>query len=252
MKKQHIRTVIIALALITSANVLLRFLRKIWCDECIEILIVSKIILAVISIGFVLKYGFRKKLRDGMRVFSIWTLVAFALVVMAFIQMERIILPTNISTTENIKFLIFNLSTGFFEEVFFRIFVFYFILQSMRNIDHALWKTTLWTSICFGFAHVTNLLSGLDFLSLVLLILFATVVGIILQGIYIRTKSLVLVIVLHGLINYFGTYKSVLIKSMEYVETSEWNRLFGTLIFIGLLFLIFVLPIRRYLISSKV
>ena len=251
MKRNTIRTLVLALALITSANVLLRFLRKLVCDDCLEILILSKILLAAISMVFILRYGFNNVLRNGIRVFSIWTLVALALLIMAFLKMEQILAPQDISAIMNLKFLVYTLSTGFFEEIFFRVFVFYFIFRSMKNSENVIWKSTLWASFCFGLAHVTNLLDGFDTISLIIQIGFAMIVGIILQGVYLRTMSIILIGTLHGLINYFGTYRIYLFKLvLEETDEIEWDRLITTLIILGVLSLIFIIPIRRYLKSS--
>lgn len=249
MKNFTIKNLIVALVLITGAIILLSYVRHLVCDGCLELKILSNIILAGISILFILRYGFGKILRDGMRMFSIWTLVAVVLLTMAFIEMERILLPEGISTITNVKFFLSNLSTGFFEEVFFRVFVFYFIMQRMKNTKNAIWKATLWTSLCFGLAHTLNFVSGLDIVSYITLIVFATVVGIIFQGFYLRTKSIILVAVLHGLINYFGSYNSYFMSgSVDVVEDFNWNSLLNGLFTYIVLSLIFIIPISWYLI----
>lgn len=249
MKNFTIKNLIVALVLITGAIILLSYVRHLVCDGCLELKILSNIILAGISILFILRYGFGKILRDGMRMFSIWTLVAVALLTMAFIEMEHILLPEGISTVTNVKFFLSNLSTGFFEEVFFRVLVFYFIMQRMKNTKNAIWKSTLWTSLCFGLAHSLNFVSGLDIISSISLIVFATLVGIVLQGFYLRTKSIILVAVLHGLINYFGKYDSYFMgRSVAIVKSFDWNSLLSSLAIFGVLSLIIIVPIRWYLI----
>lgn len=251
MKNFTIKNLVIAIALIIGALILLSYLSHLACDSCLELEILSNIILAGISIVFILRYGFGKILRDGMRVLSVWTLVAVGLLVMAFLEMERILLPEGIPTITNVKFFLSNLSTGIFEEVLFRVFVFYFIMQRMKNKKNAIWKSTLWTSLCFGLVHTLNFVSGLDIVSYIILVVFATVVGIILQGFYLRTKSIILVAVLHGLINYFGKYDSYFIgSSVEILKGVDWGSLLSSLAIFGILSLIFIAPIRWYLISK--
>lgn len=89
----------------------------------------------------------------------------------------------------------------------------------MRIEKNSLILTIVSTSMLFGLAHLSNLFNpDFDILSVINQILFAISIGLFLQSLYIRTRSLILIICIQALINYFGTYKSVLLKPVENID----------------------------------
>ncbi len=85
---------------------------------------------------------------------------------------------------------------GFSEEVICRILPLSLPLQR-GNDSKTLWKISLATSFCFGLFHGGNLLIGADFVSTVIQVLYAIGIGMLLSGIYIKTRSLWTCVILH-------------------------------------------------------
>jgi hypothetical protein len=71
--------------------------------------------------------------------------------------------------------------------------------------------------------HFTSIIKGLDILSSINLLVFAFVVGLLLQALLIKFKSIVLVSVIHCLIDFFGTMRRSLFK-IENTDISDTNN----------------------------
>jgi membrane protease YdiL (CAAX protease family) len=94
---------------------------------------------------------------------------------------------------------------GVFEELFFRVVLFrlIFCLLVSSSSCHILTKAALITSFLFGVAHYTNLVHpSSDLLSVVNQTIFAFAVGMMMQVVLVKTRSLLLVICLHGVWDY--------------------------------------------------
>lgn len=111
------------------------------------------------------------------------------------------------------------LSTGFFEETLFRFLLFIGLIKQFERHDYKkLIQIAIWTSLIFSLMHVFNLLNGLcSFQSSVNQIVVAFGLGFLLQSLFVRFRSLFLVSVLHGLLNFIGTFDTV-IQNNETVE----------------------------------
>lgn len=127
-----------------------------------------------------------------------------------FIENKIIDNGLKITFAENLLFLFFCLSVGFFEELLFRV---YFFQQLLANKKYSLWKTTIITTLLFALVHSFNLLKlEYSILGVFFQIFFAFIMGIILQALFIRFQNIFLVGALHGLVNYFGTYRTRLFQ----------------------------------------
>lgn len=101
---------------------------------------------------------------------------------------------------ETVLYIFSMLSVGFLEEVIFRGLLFKAL--SKDNIKTAI----VVSSVTFGVGHIINLLSGADFISTLIQICHACIIGYIFTLIYIRTKSLVFCIIAHSLFNSFDAF----------------------------------------------
>jgi len=128
-------------------------------------------------------------------------------------------LPTN--QFINSLLIISQIGTGIFEELFFRVILFYLIYCILK--DKSLIKALVVTSILFGLSHFTNLIDSDNSLpSVINQCIFAYSLGIIFQLIFLKTRSIFIGICLHGVWDYFATKdiltetKEVLIQEQDY------------------------------------
>ena len=96
-------------------------------------------------------------------------------------------------------------STGLFEELLCRAALFFAILKQLGKKQ--VWKAVILTSLFFAIAHLPNMFrpEGVNF-SVISQIVFAFGGGLLFQSLFIRFQNLFLVVVLHSLINYWGTF----------------------------------------------
>jgi membrane protease YdiL (CAAX protease family) len=147
-------------------------------------------------------------------------------------------------------FVLSCLATGVFEELFFRFFVFNYLLKKLKK---NLLFSILVSSALFALAHLTNLfLYSYDTYSVINQTLFAFSIGIFLQVVNIRTNSLVLVMFFHALINYWGSYRSKLVQIIpETLSEQTFNDFLTSFISIILFSLLILLPLSWVLIRNK-
>lgn len=98
---------------------------------------------------------------------------------------------------EILLYVLTMLAVGFLEEVIFRGLLF----NAMRRETPR--AAVIVSSITFGFGHIVNLIngSGVDLLSNLLQVLYATCAGFMFVMLYLRTESLIACILAHGIFN---------------------------------------------------
>jgi membrane protease YdiL (CAAX protease family) len=218
--------------------------------------IVLKIFLSLITIFFIIKWGLIK----GRKIFKNNKIVIPLLLILIFISVKLVI---SNSTEQNVlllpinHFLFFSscLSVGMFEEFFFRILVFYFLSTVCFSEKNNLIKSILISSLLFGLMHFTNFFSpDYDKLSVINQMFLAFSLGILLQSLFIKFKNIYLIIIIHALINYLGSYKSRLFDiTREVVDsTNTVNDLIQTLIIIFVITVLFILPFSYYMIKPEI
>ncbi len=136
------------------------------------------------------------------------------------------------------------LTTGFFEEFFCRLLLFGLICNSLKDYNYGnYYKEIVITSLIFGLLHLTNLFNpDYDIISVVNQIMFAFIIGVLLQCLLIRLKNIVLISVLHGLINYNLMAKAKLFKTenraispnqfIDFIESFKTFIVLGVIIFL--------------------
>ena len=106
--------------------------------------------------------------------------------------------------------------------------------------------TIVLTSVIFGFIHSVNILAGANPFLTVLQILYATAIGLICVGIYMRTGNIWVTIVLHTFAD-FMDFLSVDLQGTEGAVTAAPDL--GSVIY--LLFCAFVFFINAFTVLKK-
>lgn len=122
-------------------------------------------------------------------------------------------LAINYSAVESVLYVLSMLCVGFLEEVVFRGLLF----ESLKkdNVKVAI----VVSSVTFGIGHIINLFngSGADLLPNILQVVYATSAGFMFVMMYLRSKSLFVCIVAHGLFNALSAFSNTATTPMQNV-----------------------------------
>lgn len=131
----------------------------------------------------------------------------------------------------------------FFEEFFFRGVLINNYIKNGINIR----KSIIYSSIIFGLFHMVNMFKVDDFFSLFNQIVVAIFIGILFGSLFVLTKNIYLISLLHALIN-FPTYIKVVISKTattvsqntfmeDVISTIMMMLIYSPLLIIGLFFI---------------
>jgi|688.fasta_scaffold567003_1 membrane protease YdiL (CAAX protease family) len=138
------------------------------------------------------------------------------------------------------------LVTGFFEEFFFRALIFGYICLAYSNHHYKnYYREVILTSFLFAIAHLSGIFNkNIDIASIVNQIMFAFLIGIVLQAILYRLNNIFLNSIIHGLINFSGMLDQKLLKLKRVEEETtafeDFSQSLFTFILVGV---VVVLPI---------
>lgn len=226
---------------------------KIFEDDLI-IKIIIKIILAIFTLLFLSKFKLLSNIKNNKKslFFNLLSLVLISLSYY-YVNEQIKIFNLNISYSKHIQFLFSCLSVGLFEELFFRIFIFYFMINIFKKDDKRTLKSMIITSLFFGLSHFSNFLNTEYYkLSVIYQSLFAISIGIVLQSMYIKFKSLTFIITLHGLINYYGSYKSKFFDIYSNINKIDENDDFLSTLFFLVIFMVISLIFSYFLLRKEI
>ncbi|MBP9793712.1 MAG: CPBP family intramembrane metalloprotease [Flavobacterium sp.] len=145
------------------------------------------------------------------------------------------------------------LVTGFFEEFFFRVLIFGYICLAYSNYHYKnYYREVILTSFLFAIAHLSGIFNkNIDMISIVNQVMFAFLIGIVLQAIMYRFNNIFLNSIIHGLINFNGMLNQKLLKLKRVEEETtafeDFSQSLFTFILLGVLvvFPIFYFSFRR-------
>lgn len=146
------------------------------------------------------------------------------------------------------------LTTGFFEEFFFRILIFSYVCNAFHTKSKENnYKTVLTTSFLFAITHLTNLFNDeMDAISVINQMMFAFIIGIFFHSIFFRINNIFLISILHSVVNFNGMIKSKLFKigdhSIEASTSDDFIQSFITFIIVGL---VIVFPVLYFGLKNK-
>lgn len=146
------------------------------------------------------------------------------------------------------------LSTGFFEEFFFRILIFSYICKTLEGIQKGKnYKAVLITSFLFSIAHLTNVFSEeFDTVSVINQILFAFAIGIFFQCLFFKWKNIYLLSFMHAAVNFNGMIKSTLFKIEDHsLDNTPINNFIQTMIVLVIFTALLVIPILYFGLKNK-
>ena len=108
----------------------------------------------------------------------------------------------NLTVAEAVLYILTMLLVGFLEEVIFRGLLF----GAMKK--DSLKAAVIVSSLTFGMGHIINLFngSGAELLPNILQVVYAAATGFMLVMLYLRTKSLIVPIVFHGVFNALSVF----------------------------------------------
>ncbi len=101
-------------------------------------------------------------------------------------------------------FLLECISVGFFEEIIFRAILLFVLYNMLSKYKFGLYFTILISAVIFGIFHFFNLISGASFVDTLLQVGYSFLLGIMWAVVYLRTKNIWFVMVLHATYNFFG------------------------------------------------
>lgn len=136
------------------------------------------------------------------------------------------------------------LSTGFMEEFLCRWIIFGLVVAAYPQ-RRALGQIVM-TSGFFALLHIGNLITGrLDIFSVLNQTLFAFLMGLFLQGLFIRYRNIILVTVLHGLANFHGMYNARFKPEDQFMsEGDPMTDVLQTQVFFGIVCFVVLLILR--------
>jgi membrane protease YdiL (CAAX protease family) len=130
-------------------------------------------------------------------------------------------------------------SVGFSEEVLCRWIIFGLVIVAYPQ--RKVFGQIIIASALFALLHIGNLITGdLDIFSTLNQMLFAFLMGLFLQGLFIRFKNIILIGVLHGLINFHGMYNSIFKLETQLLEEDPLMDVIQTQIVFGIMCIVFL------------
>ena len=118
------------------------------------------------------------------------------------------------------------IGTGIFEELFFRMFIFGVLFCCINTSSESrITKAAIYTSLLFGLAHLSNLINpDASLFPIANQVILAFSIGILFQGIFLKSGSIVLVICTHAIVNYLGT-RHIILSAQTTQISSEYSAL---------------------------
>ena len=209
-------------------NLLLKYVIIHYFDSNNLAMIASRTILTLIIIYF---WFYRKNNHFDTKYIlsSKWLLISLICVVAVYVM--EIINEPNYLQLSFFTLLLKCFSVAILEELLFRYIIYRYYVN--QNIIKKV--SILNTSIIFALFHFANLINGSDFYSVIIQIQLAFLIGFLLQLIFIKSKSLVLIISIHAIINFVGSINQVnssISHTTLTIDDFMYNQIFIMIIYI--------------------
>lgn len=165
-------------------------------------------VFGAVGIIFIIMFGFNKYLGIGKSSFSGFDLMLLGLVVVLnnFPYIALIQGGAEYIATGNIlvRYLVYCLSIGFFEEIFFRGLIFPLLFLYFRGKKHGTLLSVLVSSAVFGLVHLINLFGGASFGAVAMQIGYSFLIGAMCAVVFLFTRCIWWAVILHGVFDIGG------------------------------------------------
>lgn len=156
------------------------------------------------------------------------------------------------SPVSNVRFILYFihcLITGFYEEFLFRLLIFGMVSAYLLSLHkQSIFKSVFFSSLIFALCHLTNLFDiNYDYIGVFNQVLFAFLIGFVLQSIYLKCRNIFVVAIFHAIINFTGTFNSkLLLTTHSSIPEINLNQVCNTLLTFIAFGIVIVLPISLY------
>jgi membrane protease YdiL (CAAX protease family) len=183
--------------------------------------IVSELVMAVIAILIIKKLGlFNSKLFSknnlglGLKLGSFVILTGvIQLVIYLSLNYNN---PLNFALAPIIGAIIYSFAVGIYEEVFMRGLILQNLMLNYGYSKKGIYKALILAAVFFGLAHLINLTHA-PLIDTLVQVVYAMTAGIILGAVFLRTRSLLSVILLHSIFDLF-TYLTTAVYAGHFVS----------------------------------
>lgn len=123
---------------------------------------------------------------------------------------------------------------GIREECFFRGAIQSILAKKYADSVKGVWFAALIASSIFGIVHLLNIFTGYDPLVVLMQAISATGTGLFFAAVYLRSRSILVPILVHALIDTVALSGSIFLTQtrVETVNALSWNALIGMVIYI--------------------
>ncbi len=188
--------------------------------------ILVELILGLLSLILILRLGlFHKDLFSFKNLFLGFKL-GFFIILSGFIQFI-IYLYVNNGNSINIIWvsvfssILYSFAVGFYEEVFMRGLILQNLVENYKTKSNGFYNAVFISAIVFGLAHLINILHAPLFDTLIQVV-YSIAAGVIFGAVFIKTRNLLSIILLHGIFNLF-TYLAVNLYSLNFISYNLVN-----------------------------
>jgi len=149
------------------------------------------------------------------------SVAAFPIALSAFVILSGILNPpaSLLPLSSIIIFLLFVILVGIAEEFVFRGSIVNILAEKYAKTEKGVYFTVFASGILFGAIHLVNIFSGIDILGAVIQAICVIPIGCLYTAIYLRTKSIWLLVFTHAL-NDFGGLVSAGLYGVETIESA--------------------------------
>lgn len=169
---------------------------------------IVRTVFGALGVVLMVRSGFLQAFKLHKDFFKSWDIVLVGLLI-AVNNFPIIALITKdasvtVSAGTFIPYLAFCVSIGFFEEVFFRGLIFSALLIYFKGKKAGDFWAIIISSAVFGLAHLFNLISGADIISVIIQVGYTFLCGTVFALLFYFTKSIYLSILCHALFDVGG------------------------------------------------
>ncbi len=185
---------------------------------------IYRILIGLLAIFFIIKYGFHKVLSNKIAIKSIVIILPIILVVINNFPIVglisgRVVLSRNIG--ENLVYILYCLSVGFAEEMIFVGLIFPLLTIYFKDKKGSFLLPIIFSAGLFGFSHLINLFGGASLPSTLLQVGYSFLIGGACVISLAVAKNLFVAVVIHFIYDFGG----LILSPNGIAKGSQWDIL---------------------------